>query len=82
MRWIEGRGRVYRDAAGRPELIRGTAEDISERKRAEDALRRSEAELRALFASMEDVILVLDRGGRYLRIAPTTPALLYRRPRS
>ncbi len=49
-----------------------------ERKRAEQALRASEAEFRALFAAMRDVILVLDRDGRYLRIAPNAPELLYR----
>ena len=31
------------------------------RKRAEDALRQSEAELRALFASMRDVVMVIDQ---------------------
>jgi len=77
-RWLEAMGRVYRDADGRPVLMRGAAVDVSARKRSEEAMRRSEAELRALFASMEDVILVLDRDGRYLRIAPTSPSLLYR----
>ena len=47
-----------------------------ERKRAEDAVRASEKELRALFAAMRDVILVIDRDGRYLRVAPTSPDLL------
>ncbi len=56
----------------------GTHVDISERKRVEQALRASEAELRALFAAMTDVILVLDAQGRYLKVAPTNPALLYR----
>ncbi|HEV2751954.1 MAG TPA: PAS domain S-box protein, partial [Gemmatimonadales bacterium] len=36
------------------------------------------AELEALFAAMSDVILVLDVSGRYVKIAPTNPALLYR----
>ena len=49
-----------------------------DRKQAQEALRASEAELRALFAAMHDVILVLDADGRYLKIAPTNPGLLYR----
>jgi PAS domain S-box-containing protein len=79
-RWLEGKGRIYRDGAGRPLVMRGTSADITERKRSEEALRDSEGELRALLASMEDVILVLDAEGRYLRIAPTNPNLLYRPP--
>jgi len=47
------------------------------RKQAEEALKASEGALRALFAAMTDVILVFDRHGRYLRIAPTDPAYLY-----
>ncbi len=41
---------------------------------------RSESELRALFASMNDAIIVYDRDGRYVRIAPTNPSLLIRPP--
>src|SRR5215216_4526693 len=41
---------------------------------------KSESELRALFASMNDVIIVYDKEGRYVRIAPTNPSLLIRPP--
>jgi PAS domain S-box-containing protein len=51
-----------------------------ERKRAEQALVASESELRALFASMQDVVLVIDRQGEYRKIAPTNPALLVKPP--
>jgi PAS domain S-box-containing protein len=77
-RWLQSSGLVYRDEAGRPLLMRGTVADITARKQSEDALRESEAELRALFASMQDVTLVLDGDGRYLRVAPTDPSRLYR----
>ena len=59
---------------------RGADRDITERKEVEAKLRSSEAELRALFESMDDVILVLDSEGRYLSIAPTKPSLLYKPP--
>lgn len=36
------------------------------------------AELRMMFGAMRDVVLVLDRDGRYLKIAPTNPGLLLR----
>ncbi len=48
------------------------------RLRAEEALSLSEKNLRALFTSMEDVVLVIDKDTRYVRIAPTNPSRLYR----
>jgi len=53
-------------------------QDITDRKRMEDALSKSEAEMRALFAAMPDLVMVLDRDGRYIKIAPTAPDLLYK----
>ena len=46
-------------------------------KKVQEALAASEMELRALFASMQDTVLVIDRGGAYRRIAPTNPDKLY-----
>jgi len=51
--------------------------DITERKRVEEALRASENELLAFFAAMNDVILILNREGRFLKVAPTNPASLF-----
>jgi diguanylate cyclase (GGDEF)-like protein/PAS domain S-box-containing protein len=65
---------------GAPVGVQGIARDITERQQSQRALEASEAELRALFAAMTDVIFVLDREGRYLKIAPTNPALLYKPP--
>ncbi len=52
------------------------ARDITERKQVEEALQASEAELRALFAAMTDVVIVKDIYGRYCKIAPTNPSNL------
>ena len=46
LRWLEGRGRVYRDESGTPTQMAGTVVDITERKKAEAALRQSEQSLR------------------------------------
>jgi PAS domain S-box-containing protein len=56
------------------------AENRRARKRAEESLKASGAELRALFTAITDVIFVFDAEGRYLRIAPTGPTGLYKPP--
>jgi PAS domain S-box-containing protein len=67
---------IYKDNV--PVGVQGIGRDVTERKRVEAELQASEAELRALFAAMPDVILVLDSRGRYLKVAPTNPTLLYK----
>src|SRR6266568_2671960 len=47
-------------------------------KSAAPVARDADAELEALFTAIDDVILVLDAEGRYVKIAPTNPSLLYR----
>lgn len=42
--------------------------------------KQTELELRVLFTSMTDVIIVYDREGRYVRIAPTNPSRLFLPP--
>ncbi|MFM7427658.1 MAG: response regulator [Elainella sp.] len=64
------------EALGYQNLI--LRQEICERRQVELALQESEAEIRGLFAAMVDVVLVLDRQGRYLRIAPTSPKNLYK----
>jgi PAS domain S-box-containing protein len=62
------------------EVICTIVRDVTERRRSEEALRASEAELRALFEAMTDLIFVIDGEGRHLKVALTNPALLYRSP--
>ena len=76
--WVREEAIVLRDEAGAPLFWQGVLVDITERKEAEEQLRASAAELRALFAAMDDVVFEIDVQGRYLKIAPTNPSLLYR----
>ncbi|MEG3846361.1 response regulator [Microcoleus sp. herbarium19] len=50
--------------------------EIRTRIRAEQALQESEAELRAIFAAMTDIVLVRNAEGRCIKIAPTAAANL------
>jgi PAS domain-containing protein len=62
--WVTTRGELVRDAAGQIVGLRGTVQDITERKRAEEALRESRAKLQAAFASMTEAIFIADAEGR------------------
>lgn len=56
VRWINHRGRVYRDDAGALVRLAGTWQDITERRETEDALRESLDRLRAA-ADVKDAVL-------------------------
>jgi PAS domain S-box-containing protein len=72
--------RAIRDAGGTVVKWIGSTTDITERVKTEEALRASEAKMRAILAAMTDAIVVLDKDGRYIEIAPTGASLLYRPP--
>lgn len=71
---IEVRGKTipYRGSPARVSAIL----DITERKRAEQALRDNEQRLRAIFESARDCIFVKDRDLRYLHVNPAMARLL------
>jgi len=71
---------LVRDERGEPAYFVSQLIDISDRKLAEEALQRAEARSRALIGAMQDVILVLDRTGTYVDIAPSATDRLFRSP--
>ena len=71
---------LIRDDDGKRGYFLSQVIDITDRKAAEQALEVAEARWRALIGAMQDVILVLDRTGKYVDIAPSATARLYRPP--
>jgi len=67
---------AVKDEKGEVIYFDGVIKDITERMQAEETLKKSEQNLRALFIAMTDIVLELDREGRYINIAPTSPDLL------
>jgi PAS domain S-box-containing protein len=55
IRWLQARGQLELDPAGRPVRIYGTGQDISELKQAEDELEQSRQQLRALSAHLQSI---------------------------
>jgi PAS domain S-box-containing protein len=67
--WVLDRGRVVeRDAAGRALRLVGTRLDISERMRAEQALRDSEESLAITLHCIGDAVIATDRAGQITRM--------------
>ncbi len=65
VRWLEFNQSLICDRAGVALGVRGSARDSTERKRMEEALRRSEERNRALIESANDIIYTLDLTGHY-----------------
>ena len=66
--YISESAKAIRDSAGNTMFYDGIVEDISERKRAEKALRESENELRVILESTVDGILAIDGNGRIIKV--------------
>jgi len=69
-RWLEAVARVARDAAGRPVAMSGVNVDVTDRRRAEAALREGEGRLRALLAQLPVGVGLTDDTGRWVLTNP------------
>jgi PAS domain S-box-containing protein len=70
VRWISSRGEIVRDAAGQPLLVRGTNQDITDRRRAEIALAESEARLRTLAEALPGFVWTARADGAFDWVSP------------
>jgi PAS domain S-box-containing protein len=74
--WINLTLAVTWNVDGTPDYFISVIEDISERKRAAEALRRSEEEQRTLIASLPDVIMRFDAEERHLFVSENVRELV------
>ncbi|MBI5460717.1 MAG: EAL domain-containing protein [Gammaproteobacteria bacterium] len=73
--WLMGRGDVLRDAAGKPLRMYGIVQDITEQKRAEDALYREKERAQVTLASIGDGVITTDTEGRISYLNPVAEYL-------
>jgi PAS domain S-box-containing protein len=71
VRWISSQGRFHGGAAERPRRLLGVSIDVTERKRAEERLRTSEALSTGVLASLPGYMVIVDRSGIMLRTSDT-----------
>jgi PAS domain S-box-containing protein len=71
---------VIRDADGRPRALTAVLRDVTERKRTEEALQRSEEHFRSLTENLSDVILILDADGTIRYESPSVERVLGHKP--
>ena len=70
-RWVDEWGAYVTNELDQVEYIVGMMNDITERKQAEEALRESEARIRALLHAFPDMILELSLDGRVFNMVPS-----------
>ncbi|WP_190748445.1 diguanylate cyclase [Nodosilinea sp. FACHB-131] len=77
MCWVRGQARLVRDTDGTPLRIDGTTLDISDRKRAEFALRDHQATQQALLEAIPDLMMRIDENGNILDLISGGEITLY-----
>jgi len=70
VRWIHARGRVEVDGDGAPQSFPGVVVDVTERRRIDETLRRTQALLGAITVQTEDMIAAVDGAFHFLFVNP------------
>jgi PAS domain S-box-containing protein len=75
-RWIRDRAFPIRDAHGRPYRVVGFAEDVTQRKRAEEALREMQERFRSAFQGSAIGMALVAPDGTWLQVNPSLCAIV------
>ena len=75
--WVLGRGRVVKwDESGKPLRFTGTQLNITDRKKAQEALRVSEERLRLVTDNMKDIVALTDQYFNIIYISPSVYSVM------
>ncbi len=69
--WVHGRGRAFRDAAGKVRYFAGAIADISERRAAEERLRQAAT----VFENAQEALMITDHRRRIIAVNPAFTAI-------
>jgi PAS domain S-box-containing protein len=75
-RWAIVRGEVESYADGKPFRLRGTIQEITQRKRAEEQVRRANEELQTVLGSITEGLLILDKDWKFTFLNKQGAAIL------
>ena len=78
--WLAGRWQVFKDESGKPLRMTGVNIDITERKRAEEQLARSERQHRLLFETTPQGVVYQDIDGKIISMNPAAERILGKTP--
>jgi len=79
IRWIRDKAFPVRDEQGRIYRVVGIADDITEKRQAEDRLRKAAAQSRNILSSITDAFFAVDKDWRFTYLNATAEHLLRRR---
>lgn len=68
IRWMRSAGSLQRDDNGKPSIMRGIVQDITERKQFESELAQSEENFRHLFNLMPDPTFIVSLDGKFITV--------------
>ncbi len=67
IRWVEGRGRLFRDDDGKPERMIGVCVDITDRKESEESIRKTNEEMSETLRRESEIARVITEQAERLR---------------
>jgi len=78
--WANVHSRILRDEDGKPLVRVAIVENLTPRKKAEEALRTSEERLRALMHNASDAVVITDIEGNFTYLSPSVARMFYYSP--